>query len=711
MNNMRSLLKFIFLLMVPALTVRGQEMKTLNLLPYPKSLEQREGALIINSRFNVSVRTSTPDTLLLKAVNRFYQALNRKTGLYFTRDYIRFQDRDDSSVLQVHTRKVVVPGTGTDESYELKVTGDHIFLEAATTSGALHGLQTLLQLCSKSGSQFSIPYVAIKDEPRFPWRGLMIDVARHFIPLDVLERNIEAMAAVKMNVLHLHLTDDQGFRMESRVFPDLCVRGSNGEFYTQSQMKELISFARDRGIEIVPEFDMPGHTKSWFAGHPELASAPGPYEAGQPVDFQNIKGTGIGAIIQYIHTAPFPAMDPSRESTYTFLEKFFAEMASIFPSPYVHIGADEVNGVAWKNNPAISAFMEKNKMAGTSALQAYFVKRVYQIIQKNKKQVIGWEELYSKELPGDVTVQVWQNAGLLKMALENGNPAILSQGFYLDILLPAYIYYNNQSLPAGFAPELANKMRGGEAAQWTEIADGKNIETRIWPRAAAVAERLWSPPELKEVEDMYRRLYATSRELDVQGLRHITEYERALRYFANGRDITDLKRFIDVLTPVKGYKKLFARFYASRGMLNQQAPLMEVSDVIFIDSEVRWKFRSAVRSYLQNKDSVSEAVIRGYLLQWQKNESAISELFQGSDQLKRIQEHSKNLTEISSLGLEALERIKRGTPASGEWVKESTLVLKNADKAVGETEIAIIAEIEALVTQKLAPLPLSFSPF
>jgi hexosaminidase len=145
--------------------------------------------------------------------------------------------------------------------------------------GALHGLETLLQLLTKNkNGEFYFPLVSIHDAPRFSWRGLMIDVSRHFSPVDVLKRNIDAMAAVKMNVLHLHLTDNEGFRVESKMFPQLHMKGSNGDYYTQAQIKDLISFAEERGIIIVPEFDMPGHTKSWFAGYPQLASGPGPYE-------------------------------------------------------------------------------------------------------------------------------------------------------------------------------------------------------------------------------------------------------------------------------------------------------------------------------------------------------------------------------------------------------------------------------------------------
>ncbi len=201
--------------------------------------------------------------------------------------------------------------------------------------------------------------------------------------LDVLKRNIDAMAAVKLNVLHLHLTDDEGFRMESKVYPKLHLLGSNGNYYTQAEMKGLVEYARLRGIMVVPEFDLPGHARSWFAGYPELASTPGVYEPGHRFE---MKGTeSLPEIMTLLNTAPTPTIDPTKEFTYQFLDKLIGEMSAIFPAAYFHIGADENNGVAWKNNPAIVAFMKKNNIPDAKALEHYFVMRMYTIIKKHKR--------------------------------------------------------------------------------------------------------------------------------------------------------------------------------------------------------------------------------------------------------------------------------------------------------------------------------------
>jgi hexosaminidase len=695
--------------LLPALVAKTQMATSLNLLPVPTNVELRTGSFMLSENFTVAIHAKTSDTILVKAVNRMYQTLNRRSGLYFKQKYISSKDNSDTASLQITVDKARLPSPGIDESYLLTITNDRVNLTAPTTVGALHGLETILQLLAKNKQgEFYFPVGAIKDAPRFSWRGLMIDVSRHFIPVDVVKRNIEAMAAVKMNVLHLHLTDNEGFRVESKTFPQLHGKGSNGDFYTQAQIKDLIFFAEERGIIVVPEFDMPGHTKSWFAGYPQLASGPGPYEAGPPVDFHSAQQMDLRSIMQFVNNAPFPAIDPSRESTYEFIDKFIGEMSSLFASPYIHIGADENNGVVWKNNPSIVAFMKAHNMQNTHELQAYFVGRVNKIVAKHHKQMIGWEELFSNNLAKEVTVQVWQNGTYTKRALDNGNPVLISKGFYLDVFMPAYIHYNNPDLPAGSGAS-AGQLRGGEAAQWTEVADKTNIETRIWPRAAAVAERLWSDSVNRDMDDLYRRLFVVSEQLDELGLQHVADYERALRRFAND-NILPVKRLTDVLTPVKGYKKMFAQLMMPVSVSYQAAPLIGVSDIVFVDSKVKWQFRTALKSYLERKDIASENILRDYLMQWQKNNDQLKDLLVVSPLLKRVGEHSKNLSVIATIGLEALDRLKAGT-SDTNWINEKLAILKTANQAYGETELCIVPEIEALVKQQMIPLPATYPIF
>lgn len=699
---------FIIIGLLACIHVKSQTTSSLNLLPFPKQLEMQQGQFRLTQNFSVAVHETASDTILIKGINRMIQTLNRKTGLYFTNKSITSKDNSDTAALQITVSKSVLPYIGTDESYLLVVSNDKIILKAPTTLGALHGFETIIQLLSKNkgNGDYYFPSLKIEDAPRFEWRGLMIDVARHFIPLDVVERNIEAMAAVKMNVLHLHLSDNEGFRIESKVFPQLQDKGSNGEYFTQAQMKGLVAFAQERGIIVVPEFDMPGHSKSWFAGYPQLSSEVDPNHPAPPMDFKKIPKLDLKTILQFAATAPSPAMNPAKESTYQFIDKFLGEMSTIFPSPYIHIGADENNGVVWKNNPSIVAFMKANKIPDTHELQAYFVSRVEKIVAKHHKKTIAWEEAFSKDISKDVTLQVWRDSSYFNKAIGHGNNVLVSRGFYLDMFMPAYIYYNNKNVSA----ELPGLIKGGEAAQWAEVADRTNIETRIWPRAAAVAERFWSPASVNNTDDMYRRLFALSDQLDEQGLQLIADYERGVRRISNDH-FGEVKTLTDVLTPVKGLKKLFAQLMKPEALTYPPNPLTEVSDIVPVDSRVKWKFREAVKSFLINKDTLSENIIRNYLQQWQNNHEQLKSLFGSSSQLKLVEQHSKNLSAIAAIGLKTLDKIKNGITPDENWTNQQMAILKEADKAYGQTELSIIPEIESLIKQQLVPLPESYALF
>ena len=280
-----------------------------------------------------------------------------------------------NALLVVHTdhEAKAVLELGEDESYSLVITPTGAKLDAATTLGAMHGLQTFLQLVETGPEGFDVPAISIQDQPRFPWRGLMIDVSRHFIPIDVLKRNLDGMAAVKLNVFHWHLSDNQGFRVESKKFPKLQEMGSDGFYYTQDEVKDLIAYARDRGIRVVPEFDMPGHSTAWFVGYPELASTPGPYS------------------IERKWGVFDPAMDPTSEHTYAFLDEFIGEMTKLFPDKFFHVGGDEVNGKQWDANPKIHAFMHAHGLKNNADLQAYFNTRIQKIVAKHGKTMEGWD--------------------------------------------------------------------------------------------------------------------------------------------------------------------------------------------------------------------------------------------------------------------------------------------------------------------------------
>jgi hexosaminidase len=698
-----------YILLLAALCSGLTAFSQLNLLPYPDSLVKGNSQFRLGADFRIS--TSSNDPILLKAINRFYAKLNRKTGAYFEQDRIK---PGLQGQMRVVAHSAVPLSIGMNEQYRLVVRTSGIELNAATTIGAMRGLETLLQLVARDAKGAFVPEVEIMDNPRFAWRGLMIDVARHFIPLDVIRRNIDAMATVKMNVLHLHLTDDEGFRIESKQFPKLHQAGSDGDYYTQDEMKSLIQYALERGILIMPEFDLPGHSQSWFAGYPELASAPGPYTPGPRFKLGNVKS--LAEVMTMINTAPTPTIDPTRESVYQFMDKFIGEMRGIFPAAYFHIGADENNGVAWKNNPKIQQFMKKNKIADTRALEDYFVKRMHAVVTKYKYRMVVWEEAFTPSLPKDVIVQKWKpEMGMMGGApltiskvVEAGHDVLLSTGFYLDHHFPAHAYYQNQPLMqfSGDAKVGGGKLLGGEAAQWTEIADGNNIEGRIWMNAAAVAERLWSPGSRTDATDMYRRLMTLSMDLDAQGLQHISYYERMLRGWKGVTDTRDLRLLTDVLVPVKGYKRLMGRMVQPAGKVQGTAPLNEVADILPVNSFTRRQFRQWVSAYLSTQDRDAAQQIRQQLKAW----SSMTWNSYQQPALEAIRPHANNLAQLAKIAMEAMDQRDQGVVLI-DWVNRQQDLLKKAAAPQAETELDVVPELAALINGKLAAEPTNYPLF
>src|SRR4051794_3184847 len=318
----------------------------LALMPWPVTVELRDGRMAIDEAFAVAVRCA--DARVAPAAERLMQRILRLTGLP------RMGGADVKLTVECAARGSDYPVLGEDESYTLDITAQGATLRAAEGVGALRGLETFAQAITVGAQGFEVPAMRVEDRPRFPWRGLMIDVSRHWMPVEAIERNLDAMAAVKLNVFHWHLSDDQGFRVESKRWPKLQELGSDGQYYTQNQVRGVVEYARQRGIRVIPEFDIPGHTQSWLAAYPELAAQPGPYSIGR-----------VWGVYE-------PVMDPTREETYQFLDAFLSEMAALFPDPYFHIGGDEVDPKQWRESERIRSFAQERSLTVPEGLQAYF---------------------------------------------------------------------------------------------------------------------------------------------------------------------------------------------------------------------------------------------------------------------------------------------------------------------------------------------------
>src|SRR5271155_3813067 len=485
----------------------------LPLMPLPAQVKPGTGEFLINNGFGITLE-GYQEPRLDKAKQRFLDLLSRQTGIPLWREAAL-----NKPLFFVKTAGPSAPvqQVGEDESYHLEITAQEVHLQAANPLGVLHGLQTFLQLVRITPQGFAVPAMTIDDQPRFPWRGLMLDVGRHFMPLDVVYRTLDGMEAVKLNVFHWHLSEDQGFRVESKQFPLLQEKGSDGLFYTQEEIRNVIEYARDRGIRVVPEFDMPGHTTAWFVGYPDLASGPGPY--------QIERKWGIFD----------PAMDPTRDSTYTFLDTFIGEMTALFPDAYFHVGGDECNGKEWDANPRIQQYMREHNLKDDAALQAYFTGRVQQLVTKRGKITVGWDEVLQPDTPKDVVIQSWRGPQFVGQAGKGGNRAMLSNGYYIDLNQSAAEHYAAD--PEGDGPttltsDEQRNILGGEATMWSEFVTPENVGGRIWPRTAAIAERLWSPKDVTDIDSMYRRLAIVSNDLVYSGQTYQATSELMLQRMA-----------------------------------------------------------------------------------------------------------------------------------------------------------------------------------
>lgn len=643
-------------------------------MPLPAAMSQGTGRLVIDGGFRVAV-TGYREARLDRAVERLVARLSRQTGIPMPGG-----NGEPALVIECQGPGEKVQTSREVESYTLEVTGKQAKIAAQTPVGALRGIETFLQLVMPDASGFAAPAVRIDDKPRFPWRGLMIDSARHFLPVDVIERNLDGMAAVKLNVFHWHLSDNQGFRVESKRFPKLHELGSDGLYYTQDQIRHVIAYAQDRGIRVIPEFDMPGHATSWFVGYPQLASGPGPYRIARDWGVQD------------------PAIDPSRDEVYEFLDEFIGEMAALFPDEYFHVGGDEVNGKQWNANAKIQEFKRAHDLKTNGDLQTWFETRVIAIVGKHGKKAIGWDEVLHPGVPKDIVVHSWRGQKSLAAAVRQGYQGILSYGYYLDLMYPASSHYGIDPM-AGDAASLnaAEKERilGGEACEWTEMADSGNVEARIWPRAAAVAERLWSPQSTTDRESMYRRMEVESGRLTWLGLQHETSRLMMLERIAGYRPAGAAAVLSTALEPVKEY----ARHNRSQGRgedYTQFTPLNRMVDATPAESVSARRFSLAVDALLAGDRSKSAEVRRDAVL-WRDQYGQLKQAFAESFLAAEVQAISQDVSALGAAAIQALDYRASGKAAPRSWVAAQKSLFERVKKPRAELLVVILSPVEKLV--------------
>ena len=657
---------FVFSLFSAALVVHAA---TPALMPMPAKVVTADGALPIDATFGVA---RGANARLAPAVKRFLARVWQQTGIFPS-------PSGSATTFAIDCAPCTAsPVLGEDESYTLDVAPAGATLKSATVSGALHGLETFLQLIQPGPEGFRAPAVHIADQPRFPWRGLMLDCSRHFLPIETIEHNLDAMAAVKLNVFHWHLSDDQGFRAESKLYPKLQQLGSDGMFYTQEQMRDVVAYAAARGIRVVPEFDIPGHTLSWLAAYPELAAGTGPFEIGR-------------------HFGVFdPVLDPTRDWTYTFLDGFIGEMAVLFPDPFFHIGGDEVNGRAWKASPDVQAFSKAHDLKDTLALQTYFNQRLLKVLQKYGKNMVGWDEILGPDLPQDAVIQSWRGAESLSAAATKGYRGLLSAGYYLDHVRPAAYHYAVDPLAgpaAQLTAEQASHILGGEACMWAELVDAETVDSRVWPRTAAIAERFWSPREQTDIDSMYARMEAVSRLLAFTGLTHRSSYGEMLARLAGTRSVEPLRILADA-SEARGLG-------TGRRAHDTQTPLNRFVDAARPESEAVRHLELLARKVAATRtvDPADLATLRAVFHVWVANDVRFQAMAEDNALLAEVKPLSKDLASVGAMGLEILDHWSSGKSAPADWVAAQTKELTRMQRPTAEVLLAATRPVKILLDE------------
>jgi len=526
-------------------TAAFSQNKRISIIPQPAVLREGTGTFTIDANTAIVVGSNAPEARKVAAMLNV--ELKKTAGFS-----LNIENAPRKKSIQFLLSPEEPLG---NEGYRLSVTTEEISIFASKPAGLFYGLQTLLQLMPKEieskqvvkNIPWTVPAVNITDRPRFGWRGLMLDVSRHFFTVDEVKAFIDDMARYKYNLMHFHLTDDQGWRLEIKSLPKLTEVGAwnvkktgrfnyftppadneprdFGGFYTQEQMKELIRYAKDRYVDIMPEIDVPGHSLAAIASYPDLSCTPGNYKvnSGDPfMDWHN-DGTFTARIDN--------TLCPANEKVYGFLDKVFTEVAALFPFEYIHMGGDECAKNFWEKSAEVKALMQREKLKDMHEVQSYFVGRISTIVGSKGKKMMGWDEILEGGLVKDASVMSWRGMKGGIEAAKMGHEVVMTPTThaYFDYMQgdaaiepPVYASlrlkktYEFEPLPEGVDPKL---IKGGQANLWTEqIYNTRHMQYMLWPRAMAIAEAVWSPKQSRNwnnfvgrVEDHFGRFQQADR--------------------------------------------------------------------------------------------------------------------------------------------------------------------------------------------------------
>lgn len=672
---MKKIISLILILSFYGCSSQNDLAESYNLMPWPNEIVSHNTKHTINSDITISINGEDNGRVRSAAIN-FLRRLSNRTGVFIDKG---FPINKGVGSIQISYSNIADLSIKDDESYSLNVNSNSVEIIANTDIGALRGLQTLLQLVDNDSSGYYFNGVSIKDSPRFVWRGLMIDVARHFQPVNVIKRNLDAMASVKMNVFHWHLTDDQGFRVESKIYPKLHELASDGLYYTQNQIKDVVAYASNLGIRIVPEFDVPGHASAILTAYPELGSKDG-------YDYTIERFAGVFD----------PTINPTKDFTYEFLDNLFTEIAPLFPDEYFHIGGDENEGKHWDENKDIQAFKKDHNLKTNHDLQTYFNVKLEKTLNRLGKKLMGWDEIMTPQTPTTAVIHSWRGenegfpkGGTLIDAAKKGYSSVLSAGYYIDRMLSVEHHYSID--PIGdviLTKEERARVLGGEATMWGELVTPLTIDSRIWPRTAAIAERFWSSQNVNDIENMKHRLKDVSYKLEELGITHLKNRDVILRGMTQNRDISSLIDLTKICEPLKVYSR-------NKGGTEYKSfsPFTLFADACTVDALDAVEFKTLVSSFIKSADAENTSHILSYLNKWSGNYERFKDI-SNNPNVKPLEGLSKNLSEISTLLSRVITEKNVSSYKSINLLQEH---LKNLKKPFMDTEVVIINSLQQLI--------------
>lgn len=420
------------LITIPTAAMAMTPNTDLNLMPYPQNVELGQGKISLDKSFSIYIKGYDSPRVQFN-IKRTMERLYRQTGLPMLNWHAE-SEKDATLVIDIRNApKSEVQDINSDESYQLESRNGQIIIRSERPYGAFHGLETFLQLVTTDATGYFVPEVSIQDEPRFPWRGVSYDTSRHFIELDMILRQLDAMASAKMNVFHWHMWDDQAIRIQLDNYQKLWQDTADGDYYTKDEIRYVVNYARNLGIRVIPEISLPGHASAVAHAYPELMSGMGEQS------YPHQRGWGVFE----------PLMDPTNPELYKMLASVFDEVVELFPDEYFHIGGDEPNYQQWKDNPKIQQFIKDNNLDGERGLQSYLNTKVEQMLEARGKKMTGWDEIWHKDLPTSIVIQSWQGHDSIGRAAKEGYQGILSTGYYLDQPQPTSYHYRNDPIPKG----------------------------------------------------------------------------------------------------------------------------------------------------------------------------------------------------------------------------------------------------------------------